>query len=170
MLRRLSILLALLPAVLPAALLRIEVSQRSDVLEGKPFGDVGAYERIVGKAYFAVDPKNPANQIIADIDKAPRNEKGLVEFSSDIYVLKPRDPAWGNGSVLFEVSNRGGKGLLSMFNQATGAVDPRNPEHFGDGFLLKRGYTLVWGGWQFDPPQREGLMGLYAPVARDGER
>jgi hypothetical protein len=170
MLKRSFLLLAFLSSLASAALLRVELSQRSDVLDGKPFGEVGPYERLIGKAYFAVDPANPANQIIADIDKAPRNEKGLVEFSADIYVLKPRDPAWSNGSVLFEVSNRGGKGMLGMFNRATGSLDPRDPEHFGDGFLMQRGYTLVWVGWQFDPPARDGLMRLYAPVAKDGDR
>src|SRR5579862_8588470 len=170
MLKRSSLLMVFLSSLASAALLRVELSQRSDVLDGKPFGEVGPYERLIGKAYFAVNPANPANQIIVDIDKAPRNEKGLVEFSADIYVLKPRDPAWSNGSVLFEVSNRGGKGMLGMFNRATGSLDPRDPEHFGDGFLLQRGYTLVWLGWQFDPPSREGLMRLYAPVAKDGDR
>ena len=112
MLRRAWILSLCLPVLLPAALLRIEVSDRSDVLDGKSFGAAGPYERIAGKAYFAADPNLPANKIIADIARAPRNEDGLVEFSSDIYVLKPRDPAHGNGAVLFEVSNRGGKAML----------------------------------------------------------
>src|SRR5580693_9762547 len=112
------IVLGLAPAM-SAGLLRIELSERSDVLAGKSFGSVGPYERLVGKAFFAVDPKLPANQIVCDIDKAPRNDSGLVEFSSDIYVLKPRDPKKGNGAVIYEVSNRGGKGMLAMYNRAT---------------------------------------------------
>src|SRR6204780_1838015 len=127
MLKRAWIALTLslcLPALACAALLRIEVSERSDVLDGKPFGAAGPYERIAGKAYFAVDPNLPANKIVVDLDKAPRNEEGLVEFSSDIYVLKPRDPAHGNGAVFFEVSNRGGKGMLSGFDHASGSPDP----------------------------------------------
>lgn len=170
MLKRTSILALYLAGLGQAALLRIELSERSDVLAGKSFGSAGPYERLIGKAYFAVDPANPANRIISDIDKAPRNERGLVEFSADLYVLKPRDPAHGNGGVLFEVSNRGTKGMLAMYNRATGSLDPRAPEHFGDDFLLERGFTLVWLGWQFDVPRREGLMRLYAPVARDGDR
>ena len=89
--RILLLALCLAPAA-PGALLRIEISERSDVLAAKSFGAVGPYERLVGKAFFAVDPKLTANQIVWDIDKAPRNDSGLVEFSSDIYVLKPRDP------------------------------------------------------------------------------
>jgi len=168
MLKRAWIALTLsfcLPALACAALLRIEVSERSDVLDGKPFATAGPYERIVGRAYFAVDPNLPANKIVVDLDKAPRNDEGLVEFSSDIYILKPRDPAHGNGGVFFEVSNRGTKGILSRFNRAAGSLDPRSALEFGDGFLLEQGYTLVWLGWQFDVPHTPGLMRLYAPVA-----
>ncbi|MEX2264748.1 MAG: alpha/beta hydrolase domain-containing protein [Bryobacteraceae bacterium] len=162
MLRRLWIL-PLLAAVSQAALVRIEVESRSDVLGGRAFGSTGPYERIVGKAYFAVDPKLEANRIIADVDLAPKNADGLVEFHSDIYVLKPRDPSKGNGSVLYEVSNRGNKGMLSMFNKASSSLDPAADAHFGDGFLMEKGYTLVWLGWQFDPPRIEGRMRLYTP-------
>jgi hypothetical protein len=170
MLKRACLLAVCLAGIAPAALVRIEVTERSDVLGGKSFGTAGPYERLIGKAYFAVDPANTANRIISDIDKAPRNEKGLVEFSADIYVLKPRDAAQGNHAVLFEVSNRGTKGMLSMYNRASGSLDPRTAEQFGDEFLLERGFTLVWLGWQFDVPRRDGLMRLYAPVARDGDR
>lgn len=150
-----------------AALVRLEVATRTDVLDGKTFGAVGAYERITGKAYFAVDPKLAANQIITDIDKAPRNEDGNVEFSSDFYVLKPRDSQAGNGAILFEVSNRGRKGLLSMYNRAAGSSDPQTEAQFGDGFLMEQGYTLVWLGWQFDVPADDPVaMHLYAPVAK----
>ena len=149
-----------------AGLVRIQVSERSDVLSGNAQGAAGAYERIIAKAYFAVDPKLPANQIISDINLAPTNEQGLVEFSSDLYVLKPRDPAKGNGTILFEVSNRGRKGTLGMFNRAGGSLDPRNDPDFGDKFLLEQGYTLVWLGWQFDVPRDPALMRLDAPVVK----
>jgi hypothetical protein len=151
MLKRAWILSILLPALLPAALLRIEVSERSDVLDGKPFASAGPYERIVGKAYFAVDPSLPANKIIADIAKAPRNQDGLVPFSADFYCLKPRDPHHGNHAVLFEVSNRGGKAMQGIF---------------GDDFLMEQGYTLVWLGWEFDVPPGSDALRLYAPVAQ----
>jgi hypothetical protein len=149
--KRAWILPILLPALLPAALLRIEVSERSDVQDGKAFAAAGPYERIAGKAYFAVDPNLPANKIIADIAKAPRDENGLVEFSADFYCLKPRDPHHGNHAVLFEVSNRGGKAMLGIF---------------GDDFLMEQGYTLVWLGWEFDVPPGSEALRLYAPVAQ----
>ena len=145
----------------------IELSDRTDVLNGKAFGKSGPYERLVGKAYFQVDPKNPANAIIADIDKAPRNENGMVAFSADLYVLKPRDPKNGNSAVIFEVSNRGGKGMLGMFDRAGGSSDPKTEHDLGDAFLLEQGYTLVWLGWQFDVPENPALMRLYTPIATE---
>jgi len=164
MLRRLALFALLLPVFGRAALVRIEVKERSDVLNGKAFGSAGAYERIVGRAWFAVDPKLAANRIVVDLDRAPRNADGLVEFSSDIYILKPKDPKAGNGSVLFEVSNRGGKGMLGIFNRAGGSTDPRSEREFGDGFVFEQGYTLVWTGWQFDVPDTPNLLHFYAPV------
>ena len=153
-------------AGLPAAYVRTEVAEQSDVLGGKSFGSSGPYIRIVGRVYFSVDPKLPANRIICDIDLAPRNPQGLVEFSADLYVLRPRDPKKGNGTVLFEVSNRGRKGLLSTFNLASGSLDPRNPPDFGDEYLMNEGYTLAWLGWQFDTPPEPNLMRFYTAVAK----
>jgi len=157
-------------ATLAAGVREIQVVSRSEVLNGEAMGAAGPYQRIVAKAHFAVDPKLAANRIISDIGLAPRNQKGLVEFSADLYMLMPRDSAKGNGTVFFEVSNRGGKGMLSTFNLATSARDPRQPEHFGDRFLLEQGYTLVWLGWQWDVPRNPELLRLDAPVAkRDGQ-
>jgi hypothetical protein len=149
---------------------RVYTLDRTDVLAGKPFGKSGPYERIVAKAHFAVDPKLPQNSTIRDLNLAPRNAAGLVEFSADVYVLKPRDPAKGNGTVLFEVSNRGGKGLLGRFNLGSGSAAFESAEAFGDGLLLEEGYTLVWVGWQWDAPRRAGLLRLDAPIAtQDGK-
>ncbi len=170
MFKNLCLLTLSLAQLGPSAVLRVEVSKRSDVLGGKSFGSAGPYERMVGKVFFAVDPNLPANKIITDIDKAPRNAKGLVEFSSDLYVIKPRDPSRGNGNVFYEVSNRGRKGTLTMFNHGSSSFDPRSEADFGDNFLMEHGYTIVWLGWQFDVARDEGLMRLYAPVAHDGDR
>ena len=103
----LGVILAFTPAPSHAELTRVEITTRADVLNGKAFGDVGPYEKLHGKAYFAVDPKNPRNQVIADIDLAPRNREGKVEFSADLFILKPKDPSRGNGVVFFDVVNRG---------------------------------------------------------------
>src|SRR5262245_16698576 len=152
-----------------ADVVKVEVKSRADVVAGKAFGAAGPYEKLSGTIHFAIDPKNSANQIITDIDKAPKNAAGKVEFSSDFYLIKPKDPSRGNGTVLYEVSNRGGKGMLGFFNFASGGLDPQTPEQFGDGFLLEKGFTLLWVGWQFDPPLREGLVRVHAPIAREGD-
>ncbi len=151
-------------AVAHAAVVRLEIKERSDVLDGKLFGSTGAYERIVGKAFFAVNPKLPANLAIVDIDKAPRNRDGMVEFSSDIFLLRPKNPKKGNGTVFYEVSNRGLKSMLTHFNRANTALDPRSTDDFGDGLLMNQGYTLLWVGWQFDMPDAPNLVYLYPPV------
>jgi hypothetical protein len=153
-----------------AAVTRVEIVDRTDVLGGASFGTVGPYERIAGKIYFAVDPKLATNRSIADIDLAPRNAEGKVEFSADLYVLKPRDPSKGNGTALVEISNRGGKGLLNTFDLAAPSLDPRTQPEFGDNFLLKRGFTLVWVGWEFDVPPAPGLLRFYTPIATENGR
>src|SRR5215831_17419218 len=148
-----------------AEVVRIEVKSRTDILSGKSFGSTGAYEKIAGKIYFAVDPRSSVNRIIADIDKAPKNAAGRVEFSSDFYMIKPKDLSRGNGTVLYEVSNRGNKGLLGFFNLGTNGLDPETARDFGDGFLMNEGFTILWVGWQFDAPNREGMLRVYVPPA-----
>src|SRR5262245_1787437 len=124
-----------------AEVVRIEVQSRTDVLAGKSFGNAGAYEKLAGKIYFVADPRNSANRIIADIDKAPKNARGKVEFSSDFYMIKPKDLSRGNGTLLYEVSNRGNKGMLGFFNLASGgSLDPQTAGDLGDGFLLEQGF------------------------------
>jgi len=148
-----------------ARVVRVELESRAPVLNGKAFGLAGAYEKLVGKVRFEVDPSKPANTIITDIAHAPRNSAGLVEFSADFYIIEPVDASRGNGTVLCEINNRGRKGVLGMFNHAAGSLDPSSAEHFGDGWLLREGYTLLWVGWQPDPPHLKGRMRLYPATA-----
>src|SRR5712671_524714 len=161
--------MALEPATIRAEVTRVEISSRQDVLGGKSFGTVGAYEKLTGKVYFAVDPNNPHNKIIADIDKAPRNAQGKVEFSADLFILRPKDSARGNGVALFDVVNRGGKGLLGVFNRAKSSSDPTAEADFGDGLLMREGYTLVAVGWEFEvrKGRDKNLVGLQVPIATD---
>ena len=146
-----------------AAVTAIQIIEKSDVLDGAPMGKAGPYERIIARVNFAVDPKLPANQAISDIRLAPVNAEGLVEFSADLYVLKPRDSAKGNGTLFFEVSNRGGKGIVNLYNGAAGSRDPRTRAQFGDNFLMENGFTLAWLGWEFDIADAPGVLKLHAP-------
>ena len=155
---RLLPLLFIACSTLWAGVVRLNVIDKQDVAGGHEYGAAGAYERITAKALFTVDPKLPENQKVRDIDLAPRNEEGLVEFSADVYLIKPVDPKRGNGTLLYEVSNRGGRGSVNMFDQGANAGN-----EFGDAFLLERGYTLVWMGWQFDVPLEPSRLRLTAP-------
>jgi hypothetical protein len=164
-----SAVLALAPAAARAEVTRVEITSRQDVLNGKAFGAVGAYEKLSGKVYFAVDPNNSRNKIIADLDKAPRNAQGKVEFSADLFILRPKDAARGNGVALFDVVNRGRKGVLGVFDHAAGSLDPTAEKDFGDGLLMREGYTIVAVGWEFDvrKDKEKDLIGLTVPIATD---
>jgi hypothetical protein len=161
--------IALLLFILPvqAGVTRIEIISRADLAGGKEFGPAGAYEKIIAKVYFAVDPNNPHNKVIVDLDKAQRNKQGLVEFSADLFILRPKDLNRGNGAALFEIPNRGGKAMVRFFNHARGGGDFTTEAETGDGFLMRRGFTLVWLGWQFDVADGDRVLRLYAPVATD---
>lgn len=166
MLVRSGVLLLLLVHIpISAAVRSVEVSGRNLVLEGKKFAAAGAYERITGTVHFAVDPRLPANRRIVDLDLAPLNQEHCVEFSANFYILQPKNPSLANGTALVEISNRGGKGLLSTFNFGNGAADPSTAADFGDEFLLNHGFTLVWIGWEFDVPDAPGRLKLNAPIA-----
>jgi hypothetical protein len=155
--------LLLVSCALPAAVTHMYVEERTDVLNGAPMGKAGPYERFKGKVLLAVDPKLPANAAIVDLNLAPRNAEGLVEFAADFVMIRPRDPREGNGTILFEVSNRGGMGMLGMFNGGRGSTE------MGDRFLLEQGFTMLWVAWQADVPLRDGLLRLTAPVAKGVE-
>ncbi len=161
------ILMLLTAAPATAKVVRIEVTTRADLADGKSFGLAGPYKKLVGTIYFALDPDNSANSIITDIAHAPRNADGMVEFHSDFFLIKPKDVTRGNGSILYEVSNRGGKSMLRYFNRGAGSTNPETEAQMGDGFLMKHGFTLLWLGWQFDVPLRDGLVRLHAPIATD---
>ena len=140
-----------------AGVTRVEITRRLPVT----VPGAGAYEDVRGTVHFAFDPANRYNSRIVDLDKAPRNEAGLVEASADFRVLRPA--SGGSRALWLEVSNRGGQASLRYFN-AAGRDEP-----FGDGLLMRLGLTVAWVGWQWDVPRRDGLLRLSLPVATDGE-
>jgi hypothetical protein len=155
------LVLLVVPALVSAEVSRVEMTSRRDVANGRSFGSAGPYERLAGKVYFLIDPANKRNQVIADLDKAPRNAAGKIEMSADIAIFKPRDPARGNGIALFDIVNRGGTVALNVFS---GPVTNTPEGEVGDGFLLSRGYTIVQVGWEFDA-RREGAIRIDVPSA-----
>jgi hypothetical protein len=150
-------------------LLSIDVQAVEPLADGVAFGDVGAYERLVGVAKGEIDPADPSNQGIALLDKAPRNTRGRVEYTTDIFILRPKDPARGNGRILYEVNNRGRKMLFgNIADGPQGVNDPKTTADLGNGFPLRLGFTIVWSGWDPDAPRTNLGLALTAPVATDG--
>jgi hypothetical protein len=148
-----------------ARVVKLRIERREPVLNGKPFGLAGPYEKLVGKVEFALDPAAAANSGIVDLALAPRNPRGEVEFTADFYLLKPVTPSRGNGRLLYEVGNRGTKATLRVFQKAQASPDPITPAQFGDGSLMMQGYSLLWMGWQWDVP--DGVMRMDIPIATD---
>ena len=146
----------------------IDIHERTGFADGHAFAEAGTYERLVGRARFAVDPDAPAQAGIVDVDKASRNRDGLVEFAADLCILKPVDPARANRRLFFDYGNRGNKRAVQYFNDAPACNEPATREHAGNGYLFRRGYTVVWGAWQGDLLPGDGRMTLALPVATDG--
>lgn len=144
-----------------ARITRIVIQNRtSPAFGGASFGVVGQYEQLTGVAFGEVNPKDPLNAVITDIELAPRNSRGNVEYSMDFAITKPLDMSRGNKTLLYDVPNRGNirSPELNIGGNAT---------NVGDGFLQREGYTLVDSGWEGD--LTTGLR-ISLPVAkrRDG--
>src|SRR3954451_8137241 len=163
-------MLLLVASIGEARVVRLRVERREVILNGRAFGAAGPYEKLVGKVEFALDPLLPRNAAIVDLTLAPRNARGEVEATADFYMLKPVDPRRGNGRLFYEVGNRGGKSLLQTFQKAAGSPDPANEAEFGDGALMREGFTLLWMGWQWDVPVRPGTMRMEMPIATDHDK
>ena len=166
-----KILVALAAALLAthgasnAAVTRVEIAKRVPFAAGQAYGNTGAYERITGRFYGELDPKEPANAGIVDLDLAPKNAAGRVEYSADLDILRPADMAKGNGTLFYDVNNRGNKRTLHQFNSAVANNDPTTAEHGGNGFLMREGYTLVWSGLIPNNPSANNALQISVPSA-----
>ena len=165
----LAIVLCAVPQTAQARITRLENLKVEPAFGGKVFSPAGAFERVTARAHGEVDPKSPANAGIQDISLAPRNARGIVEYVTDIDIIRPADPTKSNDMLLFNVINRGNKGALSLFNaDVTGPLADNNAaRNPGDGWLQKNGYTLVWFAWQGDVLPGDNRMLLTVPVARN---
>ncbi|HZP93795.1 MAG TPA: alpha/beta hydrolase domain-containing protein [Burkholderiales bacterium] len=156
-----------------AKLTRLEIEKREIVADGQAFGDAGPYEKLTGKAYFEADPAQRRNAAVFDIDRAPLNANGMVEFSADMVILKPVDLSKGSQTLFFEVNNRGRKisfGRMQDTAASANMNDPTAPADFGNGFLLKRGYVLAWVGWGADIAPGDNRLTVHFPIAMDGDK
>jgi len=145
--------------------IRLDISAREPFAAAHLFGASGAYERLKGRALFAVDPRAAANANIVDIENAPRNADGLVEFAADILILKPVDMSRGNGRIFYDYGNRANIRALQFFCDAPFSNDPSTLAHAGNGYLFRCGYTVVWCAWQGDVLPGGGRFRLEVPIA-----
>ena len=123
------------------------------------FGSYGQYEELDGTAYGEVDPNDPTDAVIQDINLAPADVNGHVKYSMNISILKPVTGS-GNGVLLYDVVNRGNKIIPGFFNVGVSSNAPA-----GDGFLENQGFIMAWSGWQGDLVKNAGLITATVPVA-----
>jgi hypothetical protein len=162
---RLAAILLILFAVVPALyarVTRVEITSRADVLNGKSFGNAGPYERITGRVYYSLPIANWHNTAIVDLQNAVNLKDGEVEFASDFIVVRPKDAARGNGSMLLEVPNRGRSRIIALVDGGEWNL----AHDSGDAWLLRNGYTIASVGWQWDAAG-EGALRFIAPIAKD---
>ena len=148
---------------------RVEFSilDRRPFADQHGFGDVGAYERLAGRVHLTLDPLAAPQRDVVDLDKAPRDAQGRVHCEADFMMLKPVDLRRGNGSLLYDYGNRGHKRALQFFNDAAHTNEPQTLAHAGNGFLMRRGYCVVWVAWEGDLLAGNGRMQLDVPLARN---
>lgn len=142
-------------------------AKQSPTFGGYSWPGVGQYEKIIGRASGEVDPTDPKNAVIVDIELAPRNARGNVEYSFDFYILKPIDLSKGAHKVMYEPPNRGNKLWFALgrvpFGNDPGSII--NPTVLANSFLMPRGYTMVWSGW--DKSAAPNTMNITLPIARN---
>lgn len=146
---------------------RLNIERQVSFADGFSFGDTGPYDRLTGSAFFELDPDDPANANVVDLQLAPRNANGAVEFRADLDVLKPVDLSRGNRRLLYGVNNRGNKTVVRVFNDAPPDNNPLTLAAAGNGFLMRQGYTVVWSGWQGDLVAGDGLLTVDLPEASE---
>src|SRR6185369_12681037 len=161
-----------------ARITKIDITTtESPTFGGFSWPGVGQYEKLAGKAYGEVDSLDPKNALIVDIELAPRNSRGMVEYAFDFYILKPIDLRRGAHKVMYEPPNRGGK-TWNTFGRVPGGNDPgsiTDPTVLANAFLMPRGYTMVWSGWDKSagtansgPPNFNTTITLPVAVNKDG--
>ena len=155
------------------AITRLSVAAVESFADSHEFGKAGAYVRIHGVAQGELDPRVSENAVIADLDKAERNSRGMVEYETDFFILRPAEPQRSSGILVYDVTNRGRKVILGRLDEAGAGADTNNPRTASDvgiGFTLGRGYTLVWSGWDGAAPRVNNGMTARLPMAlEDGK-
>jgi len=138
----------------------------SPTVEGLSFGNVGQYEKLVGRVAGEIDPGDSHNSVITDVGLAPRNAGGKVEYETDIMILRPVDRSKGNHKVWYELTNRGSIAAFHQFNDASsGGNDPAKAADAGNGFLMRQGYSILFSGWDTTATPGSNRFTMKAPIA-----
>src|SRR5262247_3508391 len=136
---------------------------QSPTFGGTTFGTTGAYEKLAGRAFGEIDPDDPRNATITDLASAPRNGAGKVEYSMDVYLLKPVDMTRASRRLFYESNNRGLKlatGVLNTVDRIFLSNDPTTPADAGDGFLMRQGHVFAWSGWDVTVAAGPGALSI----------
>ena len=158
-----------------ARITEINVQKVEPFAGNAAFGKTGAYERVWGIAKGELDPADPRNKAIVNLDKAPRNGQGKVPYEVEWFMLRPADASKGNHKLLFEVTNRGRKFLMNWIMdapmQAVSAVNnPTTEIDAGNALFFRQGWTMLWSGWDPDAPKSNHGMSMKSPVVPNVER
>jgi hypothetical protein len=165
----LLIALLLIPAFSEARITKIVIDparSQSPTFDGVSFGAVGQYEKLRGTAYGELDPLDARNALITDIENAPRNANSKVEYSMDIFILKPMHLGSGNHRILLDFNNRG-EMRLGRLNEVELTNNPTTAAHAGNGFIMKLGYSVVGNGWDFGATSDDDGLTISVPVAKN---
>jgi hypothetical protein len=151
-----------------ARVVDIEITESTPVMQGKQFGDVGAYERIKGIAHFEIEPDHKRNKTIADLNRAPKNSNGKVQFRSEFEILRPVDSSKSSGVLIFEALSQGEKLSLGLLHD----IDARHSlnqidatANLGNGFFFRKGHSIAWAAWQGNVQKIDGRLTADFPVA-----
>ena len=146
-LRRLTLACLVLAAAAPLAQARV---QRIVIDKVDRLGDGSGYEVLRGRAFGALDPALPLNAVITDIQFAPRNAQGHVEYVTAFSLHKPIDMGKASGVLWYELVNRAGP--LRTF-----------------GSMAPYGHVTLMNGWQGDIAPTASNYTVQVPVARNAD-
>ena len=144
-------------ALLPAGSAQAQITDfalevvESPALGGRHFGAAGQYEWLRGVVEGAIDPADPRHRHIVNLDRAPRNDAGRVEYRATVEVYRPLDMSRWNRAIFHTVANRGRGGAAETA-------------------LLERGFAFVRVGWQGDLTPTASNIVAYLPVATNDDR
>jgi hypothetical protein len=94
----------------------------SPAFDGQTYGSAGQYETLAGRAYGELDPNDPRNQIITDIQLAPRNANGMIDYIASFFVVKPIDMSKSSHLMWHGVPNRGGRLTIGEIERRAGDI------------------------------------------------